>query len=86
MSRYGQRYPDSKEHEFCLGVGAMTGADKLKALLRTVAPPKASGPWYDRSIVNDRRGKVYMSVQTSYHDNLLDAVMRWDEPLVGQEP
>jgi hypothetical protein len=84
LSRYGQRYAAAKEHEFCLGEGPVTGGIQLHALLRAVAPEGVSGPWCQRSLLTKRGRKSYLSIRSFYQDNLLDAVLRWDEPVLEQ--
>src|SRR4051794_27370355 len=70
------------EHHFCLGVSSFDGAPKLHALLRTVAPQGVPA-WYSRSPVSQGAGKAYMSILTTYPENLAEAVRQWHEPELG---
>jgi hypothetical protein len=83
MSKHRTWYPNTKQHEFCLGTSSFAGAPKLHALLGGLAPAVTGEIWYSRSPVSQRNGKAYMSILTNFHDNLSDAVGRWEEPDFG---
>ena len=73
-----------KEHRFCLGKSAMTGAPKLHALLREEAPVGAHSNWCSRSPIIEDDGKCYMTIYTDHGPNLMKAVLRWQEPEIGE--